>query len=93
MAALNSRRPGPFLTYLTIFKSRLGVANIVLELTDFAFQPQEQLSRRLKALLTKSVSVDVSTAEGQLLLNYLADKKLVGAKVRQGGRSTRTDSR
>src|SRR6266496_1010291 len=88
MGASNSKGQGPFLTYLTVFKSRLGAVNIVLPLTGFAYQPGLALSRRLKERLSQSVSVDVAQPSAAAILEYLVEKNLVSAADRKTGRYT-----
>lgn len=86
MGALNFRGQAPFLTYLTVFKSRLGVANIVLPLTGFAYQSAQALSRRLKQRLSQLVTLDVEDEQTTPIFEYLTEKKLVSAKERTTGR-------
>lgn len=77
----------PFLTYLTVFKSRLGTVNIVLDLTSLGFTPAITLERKLRTLLSERVPIDVSAPESSAVLTYLVDKKLVGSAVtRRSGR-------
>jgi hypothetical protein len=86
MGALNSKGQAPFLTYLTVFKSRLGVVNIVLPMTSFAYLPVPTLSRRLKERLSQSVPLDLSDATSATVLEYLVEKKLISADGRGAGR-------
>src|SRR4051812_19896395 len=89
MAALNSKgHQAPFLTYLTVFKSRLATANLVLPMTGFAYQPALTLSRRLKEKLSLSVSLPLNDPAIAHILEYLVDKGLVGSAIRTSGRYT-----
>src|SRR4051794_4386118 len=76
----------PCLTYLTIFRSRLGGANVVLGLVTDAFTPEAVLQRRLRAVLLELVEVKVDSAEGHRVLAYLTEKRLIGASTKSSGR-------
>jgi hypothetical protein len=78
--------PSPFLIYLTVFQSRLGVLNIALPLTGFAYQPTITLSRRLKAILEQRVPLDLDDPKNDHVFSYLLDKRLVGNVSRGTGR-------
>lgn len=86
MGALNSKAQAPFLTYLTVFKSRLGAVNIVLPLAGFAYQPSVTLAKRLKERLSQMVPMSVADPIAPTVFEYLIEKKLVGAGNRQTGR-------
>lgn len=86
MGALSSKGQAPFLTYLTIFKSRLGAVNIVLPLASLAYQPVPTLSRRLREKLSHVVEVNLKDAQVHPLFEYLVEKKLIGAGGRKSGR-------
>lgn len=88
MGASNSKSQAPFLTYLTVFKSRLGGINIVLPLTGFAYQPVQTLSRRLKERLDQQVTLEVGDPRASPIFEYLIEKRLVGAGERKTGRYT-----
>jgi hypothetical protein len=85
MAASNSEL-APFLTYLTVFKSRLAVANVVLPLTGTAYVPEQTLSRKLKHRLREAVKLDVADTQNRYVFEYLLEKRLVGGKKREEGR-------
>jgi hypothetical protein len=85
---LNSSSGGPFLLYLTVFKSRVGGVLLVLELTSFAYTPSITLKRKLKGLLSERLSVGLSE-QNESVLRYLSDKRLIGTSVpRSSGRYT-----
>ena len=88
MGASSFKDHAPFLTYLTVFKSRVGIVNIVLPLTDFAYQSPVALSRRLKQKLTQKITVPVNRPATAHILEYLTEKKLVGTRERKKGRYT-----
>jgi hypothetical protein len=88
MVASNSKGQAPFLTYLTVFRSRLGAVNVVLPLASFAFQPSATLSRRLKQQLSAKVSVETTNVANSPLFEYLQEKRLVGSGERKTGRYT-----
>jgi len=77
--ALNSKGQAPFLTYLTVFRSRLGAANIVLPLASFAFQPAATLTRHLKQQLSAMVEVETGNPLNAFVFEYLREKRLVGS--------------
>lgn len=85
MVASNSDQ-APFLTYLTVFKSRLAAANIVLPMTGLAYVPEQTLSRKLKQKLSETVELEVSDPHSRFVFEYLVEKRLVGAKGRSEGR-------
>src|SRR4051794_17310700 len=87
MAESNSKSSAPFLTYLTVFKSRLGVANAILDSTDFGFLPTETLVRRLIGVFSERVPLALSDPSNFRVFSYLIDKGLVGAeRLRSKGR-------
>jgi hypothetical protein len=78
MAASNSNLEGAFLLYLTVFRSRLGIANIVLPLTGFAYLPVASLVNRLTAKLSEATPLELADPESGPVLRYLIEKKLIG---------------
>lgn len=83
----NSRHNAPFLTYLTVFKARIGVVNLVLDATGFGYLPPETLSRKLTALFADRVPLSVDNVSNDSIFSYLLDKRLVGAhRPRTSGR-------
>jgi len=84
--AASSSDQAPFLTYLTVFKSRLAVANIVLPLTGLAYVPEQTLTRKLKQRLSETIDLDVSDLGNRFVFEYLVEKRLVGGKERTEGR-------
>src|SRR5262245_43396811 len=78
--------PLPFLTYLTVFESRLGLCNLVLGATGLAHQPEEALRRKLRMIVDRKDRLAVSDAHVGRVFQYLAEKKLVSANERNSGR-------
>jgi len=76
----------PFLTYLTVFKSRLGLANIVLNNTGFAHQSSQTVGRKLRQLFDEKRDLQLGDPTNSWVLQYLTDKKLIGAETRSRGR-------
>lgn len=76
----------PFLTYLTVFKSRLGLANILLSLTGFTHQPVETLQRRLRQVVDKRDELRLDDPANDVTLAYLAEKTLISPRLRKSGR-------
>jgi hypothetical protein len=82
----SSSRDGPFLTYLTVFQSRLGLANLVLSESGHAFLPEPTLQKNLRRLLSEQVDLDPRVDEQRPIIDYLTSKKLIGSKPREKGR-------
>jgi hypothetical protein len=76
----------PMLEYLTVFRSRVGLANVVLPLVGFAAARRETLLRKLRGALDQRVKIDVADPANQHVLAYLIDKQLIGSRPRRGGR-------
>lgn len=75
----------PFLTYLTVFKSRLGISNLVLSLTGFQHLAQPTLSRNIRKLLDAREDISVDE-EHSWLFEYLSEKKTVTGGKKRGSR-------
>jgi hypothetical protein len=90
MAGLNSRwaktMAAPFLTYLTVFKSRLGALNLVLQLSGLVHQPEAALLRRLRSMLEETEALSLIDPNNGSVFEYLLQKGLVGREVRAKGR-------
>jgi hypothetical protein len=69
-----------------VFKSRLGIANIVLPLTSFAYQPGAALIRAVRQRLSATVPLHLDDPANLRILEYLLDKHVIGASPRAGGR-------
>jgi hypothetical protein len=76
----------PFLTYLTVFKSRLGLANVVLGVTGFANQSAPTVIRKVRQTLEAKEELDLTNRDEGYVFQYLRDKKLVGEEARAKGR-------
>lgn len=85
MAALNFSQ-APFLTYLTVFKARLGAMNLVLAKVNLGFSHVATLERKLKAELLEKVDVDLTDPSEVAFVLYLRAKKLLGAHTKKRGR-------
>jgi hypothetical protein len=79
MAALNSRNAVPFITYLTLFQSRIASGNVVLGQMGASTVGGASLQRKVKELLNKKVEVNVSHAPS--VLSYLHSKKFIPQAV------------
>lgn len=86
MAASSFSASSPFLTYLTVFKSRLANANIVVPLSGFAYQSPALLARRTQEKLSERVTLDVNDPSNLHVFKYLLEKHLVGSASRESGR-------
>lgn len=82
--ALNSNRNLPFLTYLTLFQSRIGVINLVLPLTSTAALASIALTRKIDRILKGKVDVDIE-AQPQVV-SYLRQKKFLTKRIDSAGR-------
>ncbi len=78
--------PTPFLTYLTVFRSRLGLANLLISLTGFTHQPVEALQRRLRQVVEKRDELRLGDTVNDGIFSYLVDKTLISSTVRKSGR-------
>src|ERR1700733_4170061 len=67
----------PFLEYLTVFRSRLGAVNIVLDLTGLSHQPEATLLRKTEQILEKRIPLNLSERRNEAFFDYLKDKRLV----------------
>jgi hypothetical protein len=88
----------PIISYLTVFKSRLGIGNLVLNLTGFGHQPEAALLRKLRAVLQERRELSLQDSDAASVFEYLLEKRLVGQAHRTKGRYTgyvleRTDDR
>jgi hypothetical protein len=70
--------PLPFLTYLTVFKSRLGIANLVLSVTDFTHVPDATLLRKVRLILEEARPLALDEGRNDPIFQYLVDKRLIG---------------
>jgi hypothetical protein len=67
----------PFLEYLTVFRSRLGAANILLRLTGLSHLPEETLLRKTREFLEQRIPLDATQSENEFVFRYLKDKGLI----------------
>lgn len=81
----------PFLTYLTVFKSRLGLPNLVLDATGLTHQSTARVIRKIQGTLEAKSDIDFSLPENRYIAQYLLEKKIISsnprAKVRYEGHS------
>jgi len=76
----------PFLSYLTVFRSRLGLVNLVLDVTPLGHQPDQALRRRVRQVLEQRADLELSDPNNDVVFHYLVDKKIVGKSIRSSGR-------
>ena len=76
----------PFLSYLTVFRSRLGLVNLVLNVTPLGNQPDRALRRRVLQALEDRVELDLDDVNNYSVFQYLVDKKILGGNLRSSGR-------
>src|SRR5436305_203115 len=76
----------PFLTYLTVFKSRLGLTNLLLSVSGFAHQSDQALTRKIRRILEEREPLDLNSPDHRHVFSYLAEKRIVGPQVRRSGR-------
>ena len=82
----SSFRDAPFLTYLTVFSSRLGITNIVLSITSFAYTPTPTLERQLKRLLSGRSELSTADSSYRRVFDYLQEKHVIGGDSPMRGR-------
>lgn len=80
--------PDAFLTYLTVFKSRLGLANLMLQLSGFVHQPDAALLRKLDSVLEQTRELRLDDPNNDHVFQYLKDKRFIGREARATGRYT-----
>jgi hypothetical protein len=76
----------PFLTYLTVFKSRLAIANLIVSITGFGHQPTEALMRKLRQATERREPLAVDDVSNDNVFEYLLDKRIVSSESRESGR-------
>jgi hypothetical protein len=75
-----------FLSHLTVFKSRLGLATLDLRTTSTSQQPTAALVRKLRRLIEVRDDLPVRDPSSWAIFEYLLEKKLIGRDGRSGGR-------
>ena len=78
--------PGAFVEYLTVFRSRLGAANIVLNMTTLSHLHEETLLREITKILDAKVTLDLADSGNHFVFAYLKDKSLVHDEASTRGR-------
>ena len=76
----------PFLSYLTVFRSRLGLINLVLNVTPLGHQPDRALRRRVLQVIEHRIELDLDDTDNDTVFQYLIGKKMVGRSFRSAGR-------
>jgi hypothetical protein len=76
----------PFIAYLTVFKSRLGIGNLVVNLTGFGHQPEAAVLRKLGDVLEEQRTLVFDDSAATPVFEYLLEKHLVGKSHRTKGR-------
>lgn len=75
-----------FIGYTTVFRSRLGAANLVLRHCGTGFISEETLTRKLRADLQRTVTIDLDDPDVAVVLEHLTTKGVVGPSIRKAGR-------
>ena len=76
----------PFLTYLTVFKSRLGLANIVLGQSGLAHQSDQTLLRKIRQVCEETRGLTLGDPANNDVLEYLTGKRIISGSIRKKGR-------
>jgi hypothetical protein len=76
----------PFLTYLTVFKSRLALANLILEVTGMGHQSPQAVRRKIKQTVERRVDLDLGDASNSRVFEHLLSKHLLSPEGRSDGR-------
>lgn len=74
------------LEYLTVFRSRVANANVVLPLVELGSTRTETILRKLRETLDKKIEIDVADKRSERVLTYLVEKQLIGKRPRRSGR-------
>ena len=75
-----------FISYTTVFRSRLGATNLVTSHCTTGFSPEEALLRKVRADIGRRVLVDLEDPGSSHILEYLLMKGLVGSSIRKSAR-------
>lgn len=78
----------PFIAYLTVFKSRLGIGNLVVNLTGFGHQPEAAVLRKLREVLQERRALAIRDSAAAPVFEYLLEKRVIGKSHRAKGRYT-----
>ena len=84
--------PEPFLTYLTVFQSRLGLLNLILHLCDGRRQPDAALLRKLRTEVTNSIEIKLSAESATPILGYLQEKGFLKSSQQNKDRHRKSKS-
>lgn len=76
----------PFLGYLTVFRSRLGAQNLVVDAAGSVAQDRVQIERKLARAIAAERSIDTASEEGRRVLSYLIEKGFLGRQAQTEGR-------
>lgn len=76
----------PYLSYLTVFRSRLGLLNLVLDVIPIGHQTDRTLRRRVKQAIEKRVETEIADPANASVFQYLVDKRIAGSSMRASGR-------
>lgn len=76
----------PFISYLTVFRSRLGLTNEILQLAGFQHHSYQGLTLRVRRQLDEKRNVNTSRASNNYIFEYLESKRLISSTRRRTGR-------
>jgi hypothetical protein len=74
------------LPYLTLFRSRLGCVNLVLQLTSSGFTPDITLVRKLSQTIKQTASIDLGAPEQRYVVDYLLEKGFLKKSTGRGAK-------
>lgn len=74
-----------FLQYVTIFRSRLGLLNLVIKLCEGSQMPKPTLERRLQRELFRELSITSDDPHWNDVIWYLVSKGYIGKKPKAKG--------
>jgi hypothetical protein len=76
----------PFLTYLTVFKSRFCICKLVIDVTDLTKQSNQKLERKIRAVLESREELELDLTSNFKVFEHLQSKRLISSEPRQKGR-------
>ena len=76
----------PFLSYLTVFKSRFCICKLVIGVTGLTKQSNQTLERKIRTVLERREDLDLDLESNFQVFEHLQSKRLVSSEPREKGR-------
>jgi hypothetical protein len=75
-----------FLSYLTVFRSRICICKLVIDVTDLTKQSNQRLERKIRAVLESREELDLDLNSNFKVFEHLQSKRLISSDGREKGR-------